>query len=75
MHRLATLLLTAATAASGGLPHLLGATAPAERERGDVPGWVLVTVMTAGIVVGLAAVAGPMLTEMFQGAMAAVQVP
>lgn len=68
MSRLTALLLTAA-ATLGGLP------ARTERERGDVPGWVLVTVMTAGIVVGLAAVAGPMLTEMFQGAMEAVQVP
>jgi hypothetical protein len=30
-------------------------------ERGDVPGWVLVTLMTAGLVVALWAVAGPLL--------------
>ena len=27
-------------------------------ERGDVPGWVLITVMTAGLVAGLWAIAG-----------------
>lgn len=36
-----------------------------DRERGDVPGWVLVTLMTAGLVVTLWAVAGPALTEVF----------
>ncbi|NBY15133.1 MAG: hypothetical protein EBQ72_02110, partial [Actinobacteria bacterium] len=30
-------------------------------ERGDVPGWVLITVMTAGLVVGIWAIAGPQL--------------
>jgi hypothetical protein len=34
-------------------------------ERGDVPGWVLVTLMTAGLVVALWAVAGPALTSVF----------
>jgi hypothetical protein len=36
-----------------------------DRERGDVPGWVLVTLMTAGLVVTLWAVAGPALTDVF----------
>ena len=49
-------------------PHL-----PAEdRERGDVPGWVLVTLMTAGLVLALWAVAGPALTGVFESAMARV---
>lgn len=43
-----------------------------ERERGDVPGWVLVTLMTAGLVVGLWAVAGPRLEALFTQAMDAV---
>ena len=30
-------------------------------ERGDVPGWVLITVMTAGLVAGLWAIAGSQL--------------
>ncbi|WP_432521291.1 hypothetical protein [Kineococcus sp. SYSU DK006] len=41
-------------------------------DRGDVPGWVLVTLMTAGLVVGLWAVAGPRLEALFTQAMDAV---
>ncbi|MGI4894186.1 MAG: hypothetical protein ACRYF3_03615 [Janthinobacterium lividum] len=41
-------------------------------DRGDVPGWVLVTLMTAGLVVGLWAIAGPRLAAMFTQAMDAV---
>lgn len=41
-------------------------------ERGDVPGWVLVTLMTAGIVVALWAVAGPLLEGAFRQAIASV---
>ena len=37
-------------------------------ERGDVPGWVLVTLMTAGLVLALWAVAGPALTDVFNSA-------
>ena len=40
--------------------------------RGDVPGWVLVTVMTAGLVVALWTVAGSTLTEVFLNAIAKV---
>ena len=46
--------------------------AAAGRERGDVPGWVLVTLMTAGLVVALWAVAGPALTQVFNDAIARV---
>ncbi|MBE6476259.1 MAG: hypothetical protein E7Z95_11985 [Actinomyces succiniciruminis] len=41
-------------------------------ERGDVPGWVLVTLMTAGLVVALWAVAGPALVQVFNDAIAKV---
>ena len=41
-------------------------------ERGDVPGWVLVTVMTAGLVAGLWAVAGPELERMLRQALNSV---
>ncbi len=41
-------------------------------DRGDVPGWVLVTVMTAGLVVGLWAVAGPRLQQLFTQSLDAV---
>lgn len=37
-------------------------------DTGDVPGWVLVTLMTAGLVLALWAVAGPVLTELFETA-------
>lgn len=39
-------------------------------ERGDVPGWVLITIMTAGIVVALWAVASDQIVAIFQNAMA-----
>lgn len=41
-------------------------------ERGDVPGWVLVTLMTAGLVVLIWAVAGPALQQLFEQAIANV---
>jgi hypothetical protein len=41
-------------------------------ERGDVPGWVLVTVMTAALVAALMAVAGPKLTSAFNRAIDSV---
>ena len=37
-------------------------------ERGDVPGWVLVTLMTAALVVVIWAVAGPALVDLFEQA-------
>ncbi len=42
--------------------------AGADPERGDVPGWVLVTVMTAGLVAALWIFAEPLLTEVMQTA-------
>lgn len=44
----------------------------AEPERGDVPGWVLITIMTAGLVAALWLVAEPLLTGMFADAIAEV---
>ncbi|WP_445262976.1 hypothetical protein [Pseudokineococcus sp. 1T1Z-3] len=43
--------------------------AAARGDRGDVPGWVMVTLMTAGLVVALWAVAGPRLQLVFTTAM------
>jgi hypothetical protein len=40
-----------------------------ESEAGDVPGWVLITLMTAGLVVLMWAVAGPALKGVFEQAM------
>ena len=41
-------------------------------DRGDVPGWVLVTLMTAGLVLSLWAVAGPALQNVFDTAISRV---
>jgi hypothetical protein len=41
-------------------------------ERGDVPGWVLVTVMTAGLVGALYGLAKPQLNEMLTTALNSV---
>ena len=43
------------------------------RDRGDVPGWVLVTIMTAGLVTALWVVAKGQLIDMFQSALASVR--
>jgi hypothetical protein len=42
------------------------------RDRGDVPGWVLVTIMTAGLVTALWLVADDKLKELFSNALAGV---
>jgi len=41
-------------------------------ERGDVPGWVLVTVMTAGLVGALYSLAKPQLSQMLTTALNSV---
>ena len=41
-------------------------------ERGDVPGWVMITVMTAGLVAILTAAAGPQLRTMLENALSSV---
>jgi hypothetical protein len=46
-----------------------------DRERGDVPGWVLITLMTAGLVTLLWGLAGPKLSELFTSAIASVTGP
>jgi len=43
-----------------------------EQERGDVPGWVLVTIMTAGLVTALWLVADDKLTQLFNDALDSV---
>jgi hypothetical protein len=47
-------------------------TTPRRDERGDVPGWVLVTVMTAGLVGALWKLAGPQLNSMLTAALDSV---
>jgi hypothetical protein len=55
---------------------ILAVMAPRHRderdERGDVPGWVLVTVMTAGLVGALWKLAGPQLNSMLTAALDSV---
>jgi hypothetical protein len=41
-------------------------------ERGDVPGWVMITVMTAALVVALLAIAAPKLTDAFTTAISSI---
>jgi hypothetical protein len=41
-------------------------------DRGDVPGWVLVTLMTAGLVILIWGLAGPALAGLFEQAMSRV---
>ncbi len=40
-----------------------------QSDRGDVPGWVLITLMTAGLVVMMWGLAGPALQTVFDAAM------
>ena len=51
---------------------LLLAAAGRRNERGDVPGWVLITVMTAGLVGALWAIAGDQLGSMLREALRSV---
>ncbi len=43
-----------------------------KEDRGDVPGWVLITLMTAGLVVLLWSVAAPALRTVFEQALGKV---
>ncbi|GAB15404.1 hypothetical protein ARGLB_085_00870 [Arthrobacter globiformis NBRC 12137] len=45
------------------------ATSADHPERGDVPGWVMITLMSAVLVAALLALAGPALEAMFNQAM------
>lgn len=64
-----TLVLRAGVAAARGWRATTSSVWLRPRDdRGDVPGWVLVTVMTAGLVAALWAVAGDMLTDAFSTA-------
>lgn len=42
---------------------------PHDRDRGDVPGWVLITLMTVGIVMALWLVAEPALSGLIKNAL------
>ena len=46
-----------------------------DSDQGDVPGWVLVTVMTAGLVVALWSIADGQLKSVLQNAIHSVSAP
>jgi len=72
-------LTVSATASVVGVAHvLLGGLRrqhPTDGERGDVPGWVLITLMTAGLVTILWALAADQLEALFTAAMNTVTGP
>jgi hypothetical protein len=70
IHSLTASVTVAAHVVLGGLERRAS-----ERERGDVPGWVLITLMTAGLVTILWALAGNQLKTLFTTAMSSVTGP
>ena len=66
LHRLLPLALLVA------LQNRLVGAGRGGRDRGDVPGWVLITLMTAGIVTVLWSFAGPRMLTILQDALKAV---
>ena len=67
IHTFAVLLRTSAVSAPArGARRFRGADHP---ERGDVPGWVMITLMSAVLVAALLALAGPALEGLFNQAM------
>jgi hypothetical protein len=61
--------------APGPVARLAARLAGHGRDRGDVPGWVLVAVMTAGLVTALWLVADDQLTAVLQRAITSVGSP
>ena len=57
------------TALSGVTLDIYTRTVVRGRDRGDVPGWVLVTIMTAGLVTALWLVADDKLKQLFNDAL------
>jgi hypothetical protein len=71
MTRAVARLQIALITATGAVQHHIS-RASSRRDRGDVPGWVLITVMTAGLVSAIWLLAGPILTTMFQDSLSKV---
>lgn len=57
---------------NGSLHPVRPGTGTPGNERGDVPGWVLITLMTAALVSALWLVAEDQLVALFQNALASV---
>lgn len=69
-NRWASLLLVLGALLGSGL--CSGGRHAEDHERGDVPGWVMITLMSAVLVAALLALAGPALEAMFNQAMETV---
>lgn len=73
LNRLALLLCTIGLMTWPVRAHRATGRQPGEpgdhRERGDVPGWVMITLMSAVLVAALLALAGPALEGLFNQAM------
>ena len=69
-NRWASLLLVLGALLGTGL--CSGGRHAEDDERGDVPGWVMITLMSAVLVAALLALAGPALEAMFNQAMETV---
>ena len=54
---------------------LLADDRTADRERGDIPGWVLITIMTAGLVTLVWGVASDQLSSILKSALNSVKSP
>ncbi len=52
---------------------LIGGASEHRNERGDVPGWVMITVMSAGLVGVIGTVASDQLGEMLRAALNSVR--
>lgn len=65
-HRISLLMFSATLWVSNSAGTL--ARRVRREERGDVPGWVMITLMSALLVAALIAIAGPRLTELFNQA-------
>jgi hypothetical protein len=59
---------------SSVLRNYLRVTSPNERERGDVPGWVMITLMTAIIVIAIWGIASSQLRDMLNNAFGKVNI-
>lgn len=71
-------LMAAATVSlmiNGGADRLRRVVEPADGERGDVPGWVMITLMSAVLVAGILALAKPALEGLFDDAIGRVSQP
>jgi hypothetical protein len=65
-------LLIASELGLGALLRAYTRVVGVDHERGDVPGWVMITIMTAGLVLALWGVAGPQLNSIFTNALNSV---